>query len=90
MDHLESTELGIRFFWGDRKTLDTGSSWQYEIFESLDDCRRMLVVFLPSYLASKVCKEEFNIAWARNRNETENVLFAVYLYSANLYEALTV
>ena len=37
-----------------------------------------------SHLASKVCKEEFNIAWVRSRETDRDIIFPVYLYSANL------
>ena len=36
----------------------------------------------PDYLNSKVCKEEFNIAWIRGRETDEDVVFPVYIYTA--------
>jgi hypothetical protein len=38
----------------------------------------------PDYLGSKVCKEEFNIAWIRARETDEDLIFPVYLYTAAL------
>jgi hypothetical protein len=38
----------------------------------------------PDYLDSKVCKEEFNIAWMRARETGQDTLFSVYLYTAQL------
>lgn len=68
----------------DRKELDVGSAWQPEIFESIDRCRKVVAMLSPDYLGSKVCKEEFNIAWIRGRETDENVIFPVYLYTTPL------
>jgi hypothetical protein len=73
----------IRIFL-DRKDIDIGSPWQPQIFESLDKCRKVVVFFSPDYLKSKVCKEEFNIAWVRCRETDQEIIFPLYLYSANL------
>jgi hypothetical protein len=68
----------------DRKQLNTGMSWQHEIYEALDACRKVVAVLSPAYLQSKVCQEEFNIALARQRDSTVPILFPIYLYSAQL------
>jgi hypothetical protein len=68
----------------DRKSIDIGAAWQPEIFESIDRCRKLVAMFSPHYLASKVCKEEFNIAWVRSRETDQEIIFPVYLYSTNL------
>jgi hypothetical protein len=69
----------------DRKDIDVGTPWQPQIFESLDKCHRVVVMFSPSYLNSKVCKEEFNIAWVRSREtEKDNIIFPMYIFSAEL------
>src|SRR5262249_6271419 len=68
----------------DRLELKPGMPWQQHLFEALDDCRKAVSVLSPSYLASKVCKEEFNIALLRHRESSEDVLIPLYLYSANL------
>ena len=73
----------IRIFV-DRKNLDVGSAWQIEIFESLDKCRKVVAMLSPEYIASKVCKEEFNIAWLRGREADDDIIFPLYLYSAPL------
>ena len=80
---LRRLEPGIRIFM-DRMSLNVGSAWQPEIFEAIDVCRKVLVLFSPSYLSSKVCKEEFNIAWVRGREADEDCVFPIYLYSASL------
>lgn len=73
----------IRIFL-DRKDIDIGAPWQPQIFESLDKCRKVVAFFSPDYLKSKVCKEEFNIAWVRCRETDQEILFPLYLYSTNL------
>jgi hypothetical protein len=73
----------IRIFF-DRKNLNSGAAWQREIFESIDDSRKVAVFYSPTYLDSKVCIEEFNIALCRHRESDEPVLMPIYLYSANL------
>jgi hypothetical protein len=80
---LRVSRPGIRIFV-DRKEIDIGSAWQPEIFENLDKCRKVLALLSPDYLSSKVCKEEFNIAWIRARETDEDLLFPVYLYTAAL------
>ena len=80
---LQALQPGIRIFM-DRMSLNVGAAWQPEIFEAIDMCRRILVLFSPSYLSSKVCKEEFNIAWVRGREADEDCVFPIYLYSASL------
>ena len=73
----------------DRQSIAIGMAWQPAIFESLDHCRKVVALMSPSYLASKVCKEEFNIAWARSRDSEQDILFPVYLYSASLPTYMT-
>lgn len=80
---LQTLEPAIRVFM-DRMNLDIGAAWQPEIFEAIDMCRKILVLFSPSYLSSKVCKEEFNIAWVRGREADEDCVFPIYLHSASL------
>lgn len=80
---LRQHRPGIRIFV-DRKNLDVGSAWQIEIFESLDKCRKVVAMLSPEYIASKVCKEEFNIAWLRGREADDEIIFPLYLYSAPL------
>jgi hypothetical protein len=68
----------------DKKNLDPGSAWQREIYEAIDDCRKVATFYSPTYLNSKVCLEEFNIALFRHRESEEPILKPIYLYSANL------
>ncbi len=67
----------------DRQILSAGSSWQTELYETIDDSAQVIAIYSPTYLTSKICKEEYNIALMRHREE-ENVLLPIYLYSAGL------
>jgi hypothetical protein len=68
----------------DQKNLNPGMAWQREIFEAMDRCRKVITFYSSSYLDSKVCLEEFNIALCRHRESSEPILLPVYLYTANL------
>lgn len=80
---LRQIDPSIRIFL-DRKSIDIGAAWQPEIFESLDRCSKVVALFSPEYLKSKVCKEEYNIAWVRSRETDTNIIFPLYIYSAEL------
>ena len=80
---LQSLQPDIRIFM-DRMSINIGAAWQPEIFEAIDGCRKVLALFSPSYLQSKVCKEEFNIAWVRSREADEDCVFPIFLLSASL------
>jgi hypothetical protein len=80
---LRKSRPEIRIFT-DRKEIDIGHAWQPKIFESLDRCRKVVAMLSPDYLSSKVCKEEFNIAWMRGRETDQDTIFPVYLYTAQL------
>ena len=73
----------LRIFW-DRRELTTGAAWQQELYDALDNCRKVLPLLSPYYLDSKVCKEEYNIAMLRHRDTPAGVLIPLYLYSAAL------
>jgi hypothetical protein len=73
----------IRLFF-DQRELNAGAAWQYELYEALDDCRKVVTLYSPTYLSSKVCREEYNIALFRHREAHDGVLIPVYLYSTDL------
>lgn len=76
-------KLSLRVFI-DRQALQEGSAWQPHIFSAIDNCRKLLALYSPYYVRSKVCQEEFNIAWARGRKISSDVIFPVYWKSADL------
>ena len=78
---LRQAQPGIRVFV-DRNEIDIGSAWQPQIFENLDRCRKVVALLSPDYVGSKVCKEEFNIAWIRSREAEDDVIFPIYLFTA--------
>lgn len=80
---LRRLRPALRIFL-DRLELKTGCAWQDDIFNALDDCARVVAVYSPAYLQSKVCREEFNIARFRHRESGAGVLLPIYLESANL------
>lgn len=80
---LREARPSIKIFV-DRKEIGIGSAWQPEIFERLDQCRKVVTLLSPNYLESKVCKEEFNIAWIRSRETATDVIFPIYLYTTAL------
>jgi len=81
-DELARRVPKLRIFL-DRAELQAGATWQQAIFEALDDCNKVVPFYSPQYLASKVCKEEFNIALFRHR-ETGNTLLPILLHSTDL------
>jgi len=80
---LRKCRPNIRIFV-DRKEINVGAAWQPAIFENLDKCRKMVALLSPDYLSSKMCKEEYNIAWIRSRETDEDIIFPIYLYTAGL------
>src|SRR5439155_836902 len=83
VNHLLASEKAPKVFI-DRLAIDTGASWQQEIYECLAECRKVLVLVSPSFLASKVCQEELNIALVRNRRSDRPITHPLYILSAEL------
>ncbi|WP_166823026.1 toll/interleukin-1 receptor domain-containing protein [Thalassoroseus pseudoceratinae] len=83
VEHLIDSQPSLRIFL-DRLELNSGAAWQQHIFECLDDSRKVICAFSPDYMASKICKEEFNIALFRHRETENGVLLPVYLFTAEL------
>ncbi len=83
VDELRRLQPSIRIFF-DQRELHAGAAWQYELYEALDDCCKVIVLYSPGYLASKVCKEEYNIALFRHRESADGVLIPIHLYHADL------
>lgn len=80
---LTKARPSLRLFV-DRLELQPGAAWQQHIFEALDDCHKVIPLLSPCYTASKVCKEEFNIALFRHRDTPAGVLLPIQLRSTNL------
>ena len=80
---LKEKQPELRIFV-DRLELKPGAAWQQHIFESMDDSRKVICVYSPAYLKSRVCQEEFNMALFRHRESDDGVLLPVYLQTADL------
>jgi hypothetical protein len=83
VENLLRSRPGARLFV-DRLELQPGCSWQQKLYEVIDECAKVIPFLSPQYVESKVCKEEFNIAFYRHREAEEGVLLPVYLLSAQL------
>jgi hypothetical protein len=83
VDCLRSNRPDLRLFL-DRLELRPGAAWQQHIFEALDDARKIICVYSPSYLKSRICQEEFNMALYRHRESDDGVLLPVFLQTAPL------
>jgi hypothetical protein len=75
---LKEVKPDARIFL-DRLEINLGDSWQAEIDEALEGCRKVIAVYSPAYLQSKVCIEEFNMARLRHRENGGGVLVPIYL-----------
>jgi O-acetyl-ADP-ribose deacetylase (regulator of RNase III) len=80
---LRARDPGVHVFV-DSQELVVGAAWQVKIFDSLSRSRKVVALMTPDYVASKVCQEEFNIAWIRSRRTGEQVLLPVYGLTASL------
>ena len=67
----------------DSLELNPGSAWQQRIFDALEDCDKVITLLSPSYLASKVCMEEYHIARFRHIQDGD-VLLPIWLSHADL------
>jgi len=80
---FQSSRPNLRLFV-DRLELHPGAAWQQHIFESLDHSRKIICMYSPSYLKSRICQEEFNMALLRHRESKDGVLLPVFLQTAQL------
>lgn len=83
VEKLVKRRADLRVFV-DRLELDAGAAWQQQIFDSLESSRRVICLLTPDYLASKVCKDEFNIAWMLHRETGGTLLRPFYIFTAKL------
>lgn len=67
----------------DSSSLSGGASWQQRIYAALEASERVLCLYSPGYLSSKVCMEELHLAILLNRDR-EGILIPAYLRSAEL------
>ena len=67
----------------DRLAIQPGMAWQEELSTAIERSRKVVAFYSPAYLASKICREEFNLARLRHAEEGD-VLYPVLLRSAEL------
>lgn len=77
---LHQLKPSIRVFI-DRQELQPGEAWQQKLYQSIDDCQKVVTLYSPEYIVSKACLEEFNIARMLHRNRKTKVLYPLYLRS---------
>ena len=80
---LKSINSNLRIYM-DKLELNTGASWQQEIFISLEKSKFIFALLSPDYLKSKVCIEEFDIAMIKNREANAQVLFPLLIENTEL------
>jgi hypothetical protein len=76
-------EMSLKVFI-DRAVIRPGAAWQQDIFEALEMSSSTAMLFSPDFLNSKVCKDEFGIAWARRREDERVVIFPLLLRDSEL------
>lgn len=82
-DELIKKDPNVRIFI-DILELRPGMPWQHKIYEAIYKCKMVVPLFSPAYLESKMCLEEYNLARVKDRDSKHEVLFPVYLFTANL------
>jgi hypothetical protein len=65
----------------DVSEIEVGAAWQQRVYEAIDDCRMFFAMLSPSYVRSKHCVNEFNVALYRRDESGEEIIFPVYLDS---------
>lgn len=83
LDTLLVRRPSLRVF-RDKLRLDVGQSWQSELDAAIENSKRVVAVYSPAYLKSKMCLEEFNMARLRHRESPTPVLTPIFLRDAEL------
>ncbi len=71
-----------------RFSIDVGQSWQQEIDEAIESCRKIVALMSEDYFESPECKEELMIARLRNKRSNFEVFFPLYWKDAGQALAL--
>jgi TIR domain len=61
-----------------QKPIDFGVSYQDEIDQAIERCRRVVALMSPSYFGFPECQEELQIARLRKKRQGGKILFPVY------------
>lgn len=76
-------QLGQRVFI-DKQPIEKGAAWPQRVFGAIEDCHRIVSIYSQAYVNSKVCQDEFNVAFSRRYEQDEEVIFPIYWESAEL------
>jgi hypothetical protein len=68
----------------DTREINIGDAWQQKLFDALECCAVTVALYSPGFVDSKVCKDEFNISWARQRETGRNLIFPLLVRDAAL------
>lgn len=77
------TEAGATVFL-DEGEIEVGASWQQNIWEALEQCSRIVALYSPDFIASKVCQDEFNAAMILRRRTGDNFIFPILVRDVEL------
>lgn len=72
----------------DRLDLNPDTPWQQTLYERIHTCHKVIALYSPMYMRSKVCQEEFNLAHYRDHAAPEQILFPVFAHDAQLLPAM--
>lgn len=61
-----------------RHNIDIGVSYQQEIDNAIENCRKIVAILSPDYFDSSACMEEINISRLRNKHCQSGVLLPIY------------
>ena len=68
----------------DKQSIEKGAAWPQRIFGAIENCERMVAIYSQAYVKSKVCQDEFNVAFSRRYEQDTEVIFPIYWESAEL------
>lgn len=68
----------------DKQSIEKGTAWPQRIFGAIEKCQKLVAIYSKSYVSSKVCQDEFNVAFSRRYEQEKEVIFPIYWASADL------
>jgi hypothetical protein len=79
LSHLLKRSPALRIF-RDTYNFNPGSMWCQEIFDAIEQSRRVVAFLSPRYLKSPMCKQEWNMAFLRQLTSKSSVLFPILMH----------
>jgi hypothetical protein len=68
----------------ERNELDPEVAWQAKLYRTIADARKVMAVYSPHYIVSKICQEEYNLARMLDCQSGETILFPILLSPTQL------